>query len=268
MFSSTFCVRFALKAGLFSLLSLVSLFGARSASAAVLNGSFESGDFTGWETLGQTSIKTSAYGSGSTEGSYQALLSTFCPKKVDNLCKKDGNFLELTQFLNVNPNDLVALGDVFEGSAIETTFTVRAGDVLTFDWNFLTDSKNGDALGLFNDFTFVTLSRSINKLADTYSPLVGAFTATNFQNQTGFETFSYTFTTAGRYTLGIGVVDVGDGANDSALLVDNVLLSRTVTPSRVPEPASVLGVLAFGACAIGARRLPKAHCPNGRSRRS
>lgn len=254
MFFSTSCMRFSFKAGLVSLLGLASLFGVEPASAAVLNGGFETGNFTGWETLGQTSIQTSAYGSGPTEGTSQALLSTFCPAVENNRCNRDGNFLELTNFLNVNALALTALGEVFEGSALQTTLSVNAGDVLTFDWNFLTDSMDGDERGLYNDFAFVTLSGTVDELADTFSPLVGTLAATNFENQTGFTTFSYTFTTAGTYTLGLGVVDVGDGANDSGLLVDNVLLSSSSTPKGVPEPTSVLGVLAFGAFAAGWRR--------------
>ncbi|MBD2362419.1 PEP-CTERM sorting domain-containing protein [Anabaena minutissima FACHB-250] len=45
------------------------------------------------------------------------------------------------------------------------------------------------------------------------------------------------FTTAGTYTLGFGVVDVGDTTVNSALLVDNVKL----TP--VPEPTTMFGIL-------------------------
>ena len=261
MLFSTPCMRFSLKVGLVSLLGLAALFGAEPASAAVLNGSFETGNFTGWETLGQPSIQTSTYDESSpTAGTSQALLSTFCPARVNNRCKQDGNFLELSNFLNVNVLNLTALGDVFEGSALKTTLNVNAGDVLTFDWNFLTDSMNGDERGLYNDFAFVTISGTVYKLADTFSPFVGILTDTNFENQTGYKTFSYSFTSAGTYILGVGVVDVGDGSSDSGLLVDNVVLSSPPpptsypTPTGVPEPASILGVLAFGAVAFGLRR--------------
>jgi len=43
-------------------------------SAEIINGGFETGDFTGWEILGDVSIQTAAFGSGPIEGSYQALL--------------------------------------------------------------------------------------------------------------------------------------------------------------------------------------------------
>jgi hypothetical protein len=43
---------------------------------SLANGSFESGNFTGWSTIGNTSVVTSSFGILPTDGSYQALLST------------------------------------------------------------------------------------------------------------------------------------------------------------------------------------------------
>jgi hypothetical protein len=240
MFSSTFFKHFSFKTGLVSLLGLASLLcSPGTSSAAILNGGFETGDFTNWETIGQTFIETAEYGSGSTEGTQQALLDTFSEQSVD--------IVQLADFLNIEVGSLSALGEVYEGSAIKTSFTVEAGDVLSF----------GVQAPLFNDFAFVSLSPTVErKLADTFSTFPTPLQdRTVFYDQTGFQAYSYTFQAAGTYTLGIGVADVGDGAVDSGLLVDNVLLSSSSTPTPVPEPASVLGVLAFGAFGFGSRRL-------------
>ncbi len=205
------------------------------------NCSFEKGNFTGWKRFGNTSIETANYGSGPTDGAYQALLTT-----VTEQTRTD---VELAEFLNVNPNDLLNLGNVIEGSAIKTTFTVKAGDVVKFDWNFLADDSQQE---MTNDFAFVTLA--LTKLADTFSIFVNS--PTPFSNETGFKTFSYQFETAGTYTLGIGVVDVGDPAGDSGLLVDNLTITAGDS-TTVPEPASVLGLLGFGALGVGSRLLRK-----------
>jgi hypothetical protein len=258
---------FFLKTGLVSLISLASLCIAGSSLAATLNnaftsgnGGFENSDFTGWETFGRTTIETDAFGSGPTEGTYQARLDTVCPNADispgDRCPNTGGNFTDLAMFLDVSPMDLNDLEpnsrQGFEGSAIKTTFSVRAGDQISFDWNFLSDNKE---IPMFNDFSFVTLSQTApSRLGSTFSTLLSS--DTNFSFETGFREFSFTFDEDGEYTLGIGVTDVGDGAFDSGLLVDNVALFRKPMmgppggpqpPTRVPEPASVLSLLALGA---------------------
>ncbi len=255
MFSSITSKHFFLKTGLVSLLSLTSIFGASQSSAAVLDGGFEScnfipnqiiqsGDCAGWETFGRTFIETADYGSGPTQGNYQV--------RLDTITEQTGNFLELAQFLSLGVSDLQALGngDVYEGSAIKTSLAVEAGDILTFDWNFLTDDFRAED---FNDFAFVTLSQTTGELADTLSPLVQSLT--EFRYETGFNSFSYTFTTAGTYTLGVAVVDVFDLQIDSALLIDNVSVSSLPPSSSIPEPSSLLALLAFGAFGAGWRLL-------------
>lgn len=265
MFDSKSCQGFSLKTGLVILLGCAGLFGVAPASAAVLNGGFEDGNFNSWEIVGRTSIETTEDESGSTEGTYQAMLNTVCPAYPDRGCTAQtagGNDVELAEFLGLEVDDLNALdnGEVFEGSAMQTTITVEAGDVLTFTWNFLTGSTEGDG-GEFNDYAFVTISGTTDELvelADTFSTFVESATA--YEYETGFQTFEYTFTTSGTYTLGIGVVDVGDGGADSELLVDNVSISSSTPSTSVPDSASALGVLAFGAFGVGSRLL-RQHLP-------
>jgi len=221
-------------ASLVSLISLSSILSTRPAQAAIINGGFDTGDFSGWTTLGDVSV----------QASLQALL------KTENV---NDNFAELEQFLGLAPGALDTLGngEVFEGSSIKQSFTANAGQVLTFDWNFLTDetASNPD----FNDFAFLTINNSLSELADTFSTF--STSQTPFARETGFKTFSYTIPTTGTYTLGIGVVDVNDPGTNSGLLVDNVVLSTISTP--IPEPNTVFSLLAFGACSVGYRLLRK-----------
>jgi len=48
---------------------------AVESSSTMINGGFETGDLTRWETLGDVSIQTSSFGSGPAQGSYQAVLT-------------------------------------------------------------------------------------------------------------------------------------------------------------------------------------------------
>ncbi len=181
----------------------------------VTNGSFETGNLTGWNTLGNTSIQTAAYGTDPTQGTYQALLATNSDSVTDSA-------LESFLGLSAAALDGMTNGNATEGSAIKlSTMTIAAGTTLTFDWNFLTSEGTPS---FYNDFAFVSID-GLSELADTNSSFV--LPPAGFK-ETGYAKFSYTFTRAGTYTIGLGVVDVGDGYNDSALLVDNVSLANGV----------------------------------------
>ncbi|MEC4811698.1 MAG: hypothetical protein SAK29_00175 [Scytonema sp. PMC 1069.18] len=185
-----------------------------SVNSTIINGSFENSDFTGWTTIGKTSIETPEFGTHPTEGDFQALLSTGGATFSDEI---------IEEFLGLEAGSLdnFGNGDVVEGSAIRQTFMANAGDIVTFNWNFLTNE--GAQIFPFNDFSFVSIS-SLSELADTtFSPFVTSLT-TQFFEETDFQTFSFTIPTTGTYTLGIGVVDVNDNTIDSGLLVDNVTL--------------------------------------------
>ena len=206
------------KLGLF-LCTLVLVFGvAMGASAATItNGSFELG-FTGWDTIGDVSVQNSSFGSGPTDGVAQMLIETG-PASVDDAA--------LESFLGLVPGMLDAMGtsDVTQGSAIKQDITVQAGEILTFDWNFLTDD-----FFPWNDFAFYSIAPAAIGLADTLDPLV--LSATSFPVETGFNNMLFMFPTAGTYTLGFGVVDVFDDLETSGLLVDNI--------NVVPLPPAIL----------------------------
>ncbi|MGF1481177.1 MAG: hypothetical protein ACFB4I_17115 [Cyanophyceae cyanobacterium] len=213
-------------------LSLETISPLPTSNSFLVNSGFETGDFTGWNTLGQTSIENFLFSnSQGTEGLYQALLTT-----GQNAVPASS----LEAFLGLAANGLRELGngEAIEGSAILQEFTAQAGDILTFDFNFLTDEQVPEQV--FNDFAFVSVT-SLSKLADAYSsPFMSSLSS--FESETGYGTFSFTVPASGTYELGLGVTDVEDDAVNSGLLVDNVQLTRT----SVPEPTAVVGFIAFG----------------------
>jgi PEP-CTERM motif-containing protein len=193
---------------------------ANPAPAAIINAGFETGDFTGWSTIGLTSVVTGAsLGIMPVEGQFQALVSN-----LDGFSSVPVGQLET--FLGLEGGSLNTLlgASVTQGSAIKQTFSVNPGDRIQFAWNFLTNEATPS---FFNDTAFAIISPSFIKLADTNSTFHPG--VAGFGEQTGYHTFLSDPLTGGSVTLAFGVVDVGNRAVDSTLLVD-----------AVPEPSTLL----------------------------
>lgn len=223
---------------IFSIMAAATVIGlivstAKMGNAAILNSSFETGDFSQWEITGQATVEDASFGAEPSEGTYQAVLET-----LQDTTNISGANLE--SFLGLSGGSLTNSG-VTEGSAIKQTFVANAGDVLTFQWNFLTDLDPSESN--YDDFAFFTLSDRLNPLADTSNATNTNF-FTRLAKETGYQSSSYKIMTAGTYVLGFGVVDVGDSTVNSALLVDKIKLSNAST--SVPEPTSTFSLLALG----------------------
>ncbi|MBH8578182.1 PEP-CTERM sorting domain-containing protein [Nostocaceae cyanobacterium CENA369] len=130
----------------------------------------------------------------------------------------------LEDFLSITPGSLDPATSTFgatQGSAIKQTFTdIKVGDVLHFDYSFLTNDA---------DSAFVTINDSVIAL-------------------TASTPFTYSFTSAGSYNVGIGIVDVDDAIGASQLIVSNAKLDA------VPEPMTILGSLTALSFGVGMRR--------------
>lgn len=144
----------------------------------------------------------------------------------------------LQSVLGLNPTDLDIGGEALQGSAVTNNITVAAGDKLNFSYNFLTDETTTPApFTPLNDFAFVSIDGVVQKLADFNDATNGS---TSFDSETGLTNFSRTFANAGTFQVGLGVVDVDDFSNPSALQITNA----EVEP--VPEPTTILGAFVAG----------------------
>lgn len=254
------------------LASALFCFGLASLSQAQVNLGFESGDFTGWNHLGDTLVLGSGLGTGPAEGNYDAFLATATDGSV-NAGVPVGIGLAsgvIEPSLQLASGQLTGVGNGTAAltSAISQSINLVAGQTVSFQWDFLTNQTYYDGTNQSitpdagnNDFSFVSLSKggsaTVTKLADTFygyaadpsSPagFDSGFTVTNVNNplvsETGFHTFSVTAATSGSYLLGFGVthaVGASDNGINSGLLIDNVQVT--------PEPASllVLGGLCIG----------------------
>lgn len=143
----------------------------------------------------------------------------------------DNSFGDLETFLGLDPNDFalnVPPGEsvdpaafAYQGSAFKTI--VNAGDTINFNYNF-------SLFGTDKDYAFIVFNGAVENLAAI----------------SGSGLFARTFQSGG--TFAIGVVDVGDFANNSTLTITNA----DVAP--IPTPALLPGLLGLG---LGAWRKRK-----------
>lgn len=242
MSTATFFIQ---KLTLMAFLSLATFGYTNSATAAILNGNFIQG-LDRWQSSGDVSVQNS--NQGLNQPGFHALLTNASAKRRDDFPARTGamNFSgnepifvdfgndPLEDFLGTSRGSLPE--NSTQASAIKQEITVKAGDVLEFDWNFLTNERSSD----YRDYAFVWLNgfKELTNTSATFLP-----SATPFARETGFQTFSYTFATTGTYTLGLGVVDSMDLDVSSALMVKNVRLTSLVS---VPEPGSQVSLILLG----------------------
>lgn len=198
------------------------------------NGGFEGdlfeqpGTFDNWQTIGDTSIETEEIGIAPTEGEFQALIATGSSPSGGSVKESD-----LSEFLNLSPGVLDTLlgGDATEGSGIKQTFTAQAGDILEFDYTFLTDeatfSDSNSSDSDFNDSAFFSLDGFTLELNDTFDPTFSETPVEGYSEATETKTFRIAISEAGTYDLGFGIVDLTDDIFDSGMLIDNVNLIST-----------------------------------------
>jgi hypothetical protein len=195
-----------------------------------VNGGFESGGLSGWQSLGTVEVVSGGFGIPPAAGNFQALLTNH---PAGSLGVPVG---QVEAFLGVSSGALDSLGNgtVTQASALKQTLTANAGDIISFSWNFLTN-EDSQTSGT-NDFAFFSIVPGApSTLANTFSPLSPS-SSPIFFSDTGYSVFTFQIHSAGTYTVGFGVADSGDTDISSALLLDNVKFTSTA----VPEPTSIL----------------------------
>ena len=188
-----------------------------------VNGGFEDfPDFNGWQTTGNDSIADSTF-YPAPQGTVQAALSN-----GQGGASAPVDAATLATFLGLKSNSLSFHGrPAVNGSAIKQNVTGDEGDVISFKADFLTNETGGPGKG---DYGFVTLTFNgeaklfrLSDLTHSTSPLI--FASSGFSSETGYHTYSLRLPHNGTYTIGFGVVNVGDSLVASDLLVDNVQLT-------------------------------------------
>ena len=138
--------------------------------------------------------------------------------------------------------DLSAINQATEGSVLKRTFSVRAGETLSFDWQLQTRDVGGQ------DYAFLSIGGTLITLGSAAS---ATQTATDsYLQQTGIGHYEYLFASDATVTVAFGITDVGDYSTSSALNIDNVSVAV------VPEPGTftLLGLTLAGCAGLSRRR--------------
>lgn len=154
---------------------------------------------------------------------------------------------DLESFFSLPTESLTDLGNgpAVNGSGIWTSLLVQAGDTLSFRYNFLTNEVN-DLGNTINDFAFLAIGSSIIPFADVVSLPLSSSSAPGFMSETGFQDYSYTFTSGGSVLVGLGVVNVTDNTFDSGILLDNFMLGSSLITNGGLETGDFTGFSRIG----------------------
>ena len=198
-------------------------------------------DLTTWDVLGDVGIINAHSAYLSNNGLLNDDFDIGLDEKYNFSGKPavDNFFFDLETRLGLWPGTLDLDPNKFEyaleGSALKKIVKVKAKEQLSFNWNFLSNET------LFPDYGFLLVDKQVIKLADVKDIWLDS---TNYEGETGWQTYNYTFANAGQYHLAFGVVDLGDYAYSSGLKIKKVRLTKT------PESNAVLGLFCVGTGAL------------------
>ena len=207
---------------------------ASAAPITLINQDFETGDLTGWNTLGQVTAAgltnvTTSNGTNyeiTPNGTTMAFLDSF-GATVEEI----ESFLGLsTGSMSAAVSDQAQDGSTYNltnGSAISQSFIANAGDTIDMSWNYAARDYIP-----FTDPSFAILSAPdgttfIDVLASTGPGLV-----TGSDGISGVFSFAQQLDQTGEYTLAFAVTNSSDTVLNATLFIDNA--AGTCNPSCNP----------------------------------
>jgi hypothetical protein len=226
--------------------------------SSLMLGSLAHADILGWQTFGDVAALSGSPAGLSLPITGNTLVLSTATLGPDDFPFADGHYNlsgqaagvagftgGLEDFVGLAPGALDTDTVLWEGSAIQQTWSVHAGDTLHFNWNLLSADRDMADLAFLVIDTHTGGGPLVQSLGEA-SLASQAVTGNSDLLQTGATSFSHTFSTAGLVTVSLAVADRQDGDKTTLLALDHVQLS-----SAVPEPdAVVLALLGLGTAGL------------------
>jgi hypothetical protein len=219
---------------------------ATAAPIILNNAGFETGDLSGWSTIGgviatPTTTVTTFNGVNWNIQAAETTMAQLSPDgtPIANIESALGIAAGTLDSFNTNPNG----GNLTDGAELYQSFTANPGDSISFYWNYVATDYIP-----YNDPAFAILigpSNLVEVLASTHGLGIAVGTAGN----SGWINYSKTLG-GGNYILAFVTTNDKDQALDSVLHIDNV--AGTCTPNCpslggvVPEIDAAAGTGALG----------------------
>ncbi len=223
-----------------SFISVFSFIGVSPVFAADIN-------FDNWsvfgdvitDSMGETSLSTNALADDDFEVGDDTLFNFSGNPAIDSLTLEENLGVNIPPGLDPDPDNFV---QAFEGSGLTQTFNFIEPTTLSFDFTFLTNDETfTDEDGFdFDDYAFVVIDGTVIPIAGTFDALFSS--TTNYQREISGR-FTQTFE-PGTIQIGLGVVDVGDFVESSALVISNG--QTEIASIKVNEPSFIGGLLGLG----------------------
>jgi hypothetical protein len=220
-----------------------------AAQADIINGGFETGNLSGWSTLGNVGVSTGVtYGSSGTinpfSGTYSALLTT-----------ENASAADLAATMGVSEATLEATNggiNATNGSLLYQTVTATAGFSFQFKWNFVEQ----DYLP-YDDWAFYGISFNNGPAVLTkfvslgeIGPILGS--PANNTTLAGWNNLFVDIPQDGDYTFYFGAVNALDTSLNSQLWIDGVTSRAPVGGGEsVPDGGTTLALLGLSLAGLG-----------------
>lgn len=182
----------------------------------LVNQGFETGDLTGWSTVGEVSAVGETSVTTNNGTNYALSPNDTTMAFLDSF---GATVSEIESFLGLSSGSLsdTANSTLTNGSAISQSFQASAGDTIDMSWNYVARDYIP-----FTDPSFsVLIAPDGSAIVDVLSSTTGPGLATGSDGISGVFSFAELLTQTGEYTLGFAVTNSSDTVLNAALFLDD-----------------------------------------------